>query len=135
MKKNLLKILLLFIFVLGAGITGDFIKTKFFSTPSEENIQSFLLATAEEINKQCPMTVDADTRLDNVAILSNKTLQYNYTLINQEKKDFDLRIIENKFFPQLLNNAKTSPGLKPLRDFKDGVYITHYKIRPQQYLN
>ena len=57
------------------------------------DIQTMLMLTAEEMNKMCPMTVDQDTRLDNVVVLSNKTIQYNYTWVNFELEDLDLSII------------------------------------------
>ena len=44
-----------------------------------------MMKTASEINKSCPIMVDAETRLDNTVALPNKTIQYNYTLVNIEK--------------------------------------------------
>ena len=37
---------------------------------------------SDEINKTCPKMIDKETRLDNSVALSNRTIQYNYTLLN-----------------------------------------------------
>ena len=108
------------------------------------DIQTMLMLTAEKMNKMCPMTVDEDTRLDNVVVLSNKTIQYNYTWVNLRLEDLDLSVIESQFFPTLLNNAKTNPGLKLFRENKvtmtfyysdmDGKFVTLFKATPEKYL-
>ena len=109
------------------------------------DIVSLLKLSAQEINKMCPMTIDEDTQLDNVVVLSNKTIQYNYTFVNWELEDLDLQAIESDFFPLLLNRTKTNPGLKSFRDNNvtvnyyyadmDGKFVALYEVTPQLYLD
>ena len=109
------------------------------------DIESLLKLSAQEINKMCPMTIDEDTQLDNVVVLSNKTIQYNYTFVNWELEDLDLQAIESDFFPLLLNRTKTNPGLKSFRDNNvtvnyyyadmDGKFVAIYEVTPQLYLD
>ena len=117
----------------------------FCSCGSEKtDIQTILMLTAEEMNKMCPMTVDKDTRLDNVVVLSNKTIQYNYTWVNFKLEDLDLSIIESEFFPIILNDVKTNPGLRLFRENKvtvtyyysdmNGKFVTLFKVTPEKYL-
>mgnify|MGYP001462130457 CR=1 FL=1 len=148
MKKLILLLFIPLVFACSSSVRDsirDLIPSISSTTNSEEDVRSALLVIADEINKQCPMTVDAFTRLDNVAILSERTVQYNYTLISQKKEDFDLSYAKKNFYPKLVNEAKTNPGLKIFRELKvtlsyyykdkNGLYITTYKIKPHQYLN
>lgn len=110
---------------------------------SEETFSEFLQKVSEEINKKCPMTVDKDTRLDNAVVLSDNTIQYNYTWVNLEKETTDIQNIEENFAPILLKDVKTNPGLKIFRDknvtlsyyYKDknGNFVYNYKVTPDLY--
>lgn len=112
---------------------------------TKENLPELLQEFSEKTNRKCPMVVDKNTRLDNTIVLSNKTVQYNYTFINLEKKDFNFKGIESHFKPNILNNVKTNPGLKFFRDnkvtlsysYKDknGNFIFKYKVSPDLYNN
>ena len=62
--------------------------------------------------------VDSDTRLDNAVALPDNVFQYNYTVINYVKEELDIEKLKNTVSPGILNNIKTNPGLKNLRDNK-----------------
>ena len=110
---------------------------------SDEEIQSMLFKVSQKINESLPMTVDADTRIDSMISLSNRTIQYNYTLVNAEKEYFDTNIVDKEFYPTLLNDVKTNPGLKPFRDInvtlvynyrdKNGKFVLKYTFPPEKY--
>jgi len=110
---------------------------------SEETFSEFLHKISMEINKKCPMVVDKDTRLDNTNVLSNNTIQYNYTMVNLEKENVDVKVLEENFTPILLENVKTNPSLKTFRDknvtlsyyYKDknGNFLLNYKATPELY--
>lgn len=109
-------------------------------TPS---IDSQLMHYANEINKNCPFMVDSETRLDNAVPGEDKTIYYNYTLINYNKKDINVARLNSTMKPQILNNIKTNPAMKPLRDYgvtfiynykdKNSVHITTIKYSPDDY--
>ena len=113
------------------------------SNNKPENFQQVLIATSQKINEMCPMVVDKDTRLDNTVVLSNKKIQYNYTIINNVAEDFDSEYLNNEFVPNLITQVKTNPGLKLFRENdvtfsyyyqdKNGKFILNTVITPEMY--
>jgi len=113
----------------------------FFFAPAD--IDSELAKVASEINKSCPMVVDQEIRLDNTAAFPNRTLQYNYTLVNYEKAELDMNVVESTLFSGILENIKTNPDMKAMREnkitfnyyYKDkkGVFVTKYVVTPDMY--
>jgi hypothetical protein len=98
---------------------------------------------ASELNKTCPVMVDAETRLDNTVALPDNVFQYNYTLVNMEKSSVDTMAIKNFLVPTVKNFVKTNPQMKYQRDhkttlnyyYKDrvGLYLFLISITPDQY--
>src|SRR5665647_51752 len=79
----------------------------FFKSPS---FDKQMMQVASELNKTCPIMVDAETRLDNAVALPDKIFTYNYTLINQVKDSLNVEELKNYLTP-LVTNSKppTSP--------------------------
>lgn len=96
-------------------------------------IQEKLVFAAEEINKHCPITVDADTRLDNVGAMPNNTLQYNYTIVSKTREEVDTLEFKKIMEPILVNNMKTNPQMKRLRENKVNLNY-QYKDKNGNYL-
>ena len=125
--------------VIMAAILQQFIIPHFFS-PS---IDSQLMSWSSEINKNCPFMVDSETRLDNTLGGVGKSITYNYTLVNLTKDEIDIAYAESILKPQILNNIKTNPDMKLLRDNdvsfiynysdKSSVRITTIKFAPSDY--
>ncbi len=102
-----------------------------------------MMKAASELNKNCPIMVDKETRLDNAVALPNHVFQYNYTLLNMVKDSINIQQFEAYMKPIILNNVKTNPDLKAYRDnkitmdyyYKDmhGVFITKISITADQY--
>ena len=98
---------------------------------------------AEAVNKQCPMMIDSDTRINN-AVTSGKEFKYFYTLVNTEAKDFNKEVFDQTLKPSLVNNIKTHPDLKIYRDHKmimqynyadkNGVHLSQIDVTPSDYL-
>ncbi|MGG5507349.1 MULTISPECIES: zinc-ribbon domain-containing protein [unclassified Myroides] len=126
--------------VIGVAVVG--FAVNYFSKSSVA-IDQKLSIVASEINKNCPMVIDQDIRLDNTVAMPNKTFQYNYTLINYEKAQLNMDVVEETLFPTLLENAKTNPDMKEMREaevtisyyYKDkkGEFVTKYVITPAMY--
>ena len=72
--------------------------------------------TANEINKRCPMMVDSITRLDNSVALTNNVFQFNYTINNADKSNYDTIALQNGVRSSALNALKTDPKYKIYRD-------------------
>jgi len=71
---------------------------------------------ANEINKKCPIMVDSITRFDNSAALTNNVFQFNYTITNADKSNYDTIALQSAVRPITLNLLKTDPKYKLYRD-------------------
>lgn len=110
---------------------------------NQESITDYLQKVSNDTNKKCPITVNKNTRLDNTLILSGNTIQYNYTLVDFEKGSADIKLIEEEVTNAILNDVRTNPGMKLLRDgnvtmsyyYKDmnGEFVYNYKVTPDMY--
>ncbi|MGE5427106.1 MAG: hypothetical protein ACM3O8_04360 [Methylococcaceae bacterium] len=103
-----------------------------------------ILETAvSEVNKGCPMMIDQYTRLDSASVISDNSLQYNYTLINTELSEINQDTVKKYLFPEIINNVKTSPEMKVYRDLKttfiysyrdkNGLAILKFPVTPDMY--
>ena len=102
-----------------------------------------MLKTASEINKSCPIMIDSETRLDNTITLPPKVFQYNYTLVNIEKKTVDITALKDYLEPNITNFVRTNPDMKFQRDNKvtinyyyqdkDRNYLFTISVTPEQY--
>ena len=107
------------------------------------SIDKSVAQLANEINKNCPMMIDSETKLDNTIALPNKTFQYNYTLVNMVKEAVDTLEIKNALEPNIINFVKTNPQMKEIRDHeitinyyykdKNGAYLFEVKVPPALY--
>lgn len=108
--------------------------------------KQMLSGVVAELNKQCPMVLDAETRWDNSFFEPESyTFQYNYTLFNKEKAELDTAQLINYISPILINNAKTNPDMKTFLatkvklayyySDKMGKYLFKVVITPEQYSN
>jgi dihydroneopterin aldolase len=111
----------------------------------DAKVYNEVVKASEEMNKKCPMVIDADTRLDNTAATDNPiTLTYNYTAVTVEKKDVDPEVtnIKAAMIKSTQNNIDTSPAMKFYRDnhvnlkysYKDknGKFLFDYTITPKE---
>lgn len=92
-----------------------------------------MMQIASELNKSCPIMVDAETQLDNAVALTDNTFQYNYTLVSMERATLDISELENYLQPIILNNIKTNPDLKTFRD-NDVIMAYDYKDKNGEHL-
>lgn len=66
------------------------------------------------------MMIDDETRLDNTVALPDKTVAYNYTLVNIGQDDFsegELASMKDMITEPLKNQVSTSSDLKLLREY------------------
>lgn len=108
-----------------------------------DKINPSLMKAASELNKNCPIVIDAETRLDNAVALPNNTFGYNYTLINYSKTDIDTLTAKNTLTPNIKNTIETHPQMKDMRDIdctflytykdKNGVYTFSIIVKPEDY--
>ena len=123
------------------GLTVAILVQQYFFKPPSFDKQ--MMNIASELNKTCPIMIDAETQLDNAVALPEKTFQYNYTLINMDKDSIDIERLEEYLKPVILNTIKTNPDLKSFRDnnvtmsynYKDknSNHILKLTFTPEQY--
>ena len=101
---------------------GKSTSERFLEGKKSVEIDALLMKTASEINKQLPMMVDKDTRLDSTAGL-NKRLQYHYTMVSFSAEEIDEAALQDQFAPMLKNRACTSEKMKVL--FESGVTVDY----------
>jgi hypothetical protein len=112
----------------------------FFKTPTFDKA---MMEMASELNKTCPIMVDAETRLDNAVSLPKKVFQYNNTLVNVEKETANTEEMQKFLEPNIVNLVKTNPQMKPMRDLKttinyyykdkDGTFLFLISLTPDNY--
>lgn len=78
-----------------------------------------------ELNEEAPIMIDSETRLDNAEVLPNKTIQYNYTMMNYSLGDIDIVEFEKSLKPVLVNSIKTNPEMELLRG-EEVTFIYNY---------
>jgi hypothetical protein len=127
---------IIIIFALFFGSIIGKVSIEYFYSKSV-SIDEKLVLMANELNKKAPIVVDKDTRFDNVNALLDKTVQYNYTLINYLKKDIDINQLKINLRLPILNYIKTNPDLKLFTDnkvtmeyvYKDKVGVFLFKLQ------
>jgi len=88
------------------GVVG--VKLIFFKSSSPDRE---VLKFAREMNKTCPVMVDVETRLDKVDALTDKSLEFHYTLIYRDKDSISIGNLKQYMEPVIRNKIKTSPTL------------------------
>jgi len=113
---------------------------------SKDADQKALEKAADELNAQCPMTIDSETVLDSVAASAGKVFQYNYTLVNYASTDFtteEIAELKATMEDYLISTISSNSSMAELRDmgttFKyvykanDGAELVSITITPDQY--
>ena len=92
---------------------------KAMATP--ESVESALRKMTEEVNKRMPMTVDKETRLDNVLTGPGPRYTYNYTLVSYKSAEVDRAYLTKHLNGPLRAGVCSNPDLQVF--FKHGVTI------------
>lgn len=130
-KKNFTKFLLPTIAGIFSFLISYFAIDHFFF--KAQSFDKVMLSIADEINKNCPFMVDAETRLDNTIAIPPNSFQYNYTLVNKTREMIDTLEVKKNLEPYIINNIRTNPEMKLQRDKKIDI-IYYYKDKNGNYL-
>lgn len=128
--KKKKKALPFIIYIVVFGLSYFTVQQLFFKVPTFDKA---MMAIASEINKTCPIMIDAETRLDNTVSLPKNIFQYNYTLINIEKATADTVGMKDYLEPTITNFVKTNPQMKAQRDLKTTINY-YYKDKAGNFL-
>jgi len=116
-------LLLVIAFAGGIGkMIGKSTSERFFEGKKEGAIDAALIKMASEINKQLPMMIDADTRLDSTVGI-NRTVRYNYTLVKYAAEELEALALEQAMKPKLINNVCTSKEMEIFA--KNNIPVTY----------
>jgi hypothetical protein len=135
-KKKWITIILISAGVLAGILTIQYV----FRSPSFDKQME---AMANELNKDCPLMIDSETRLDDAVVLPNNVFRYNYTLVKLLKKDLDIKDLKSTLEPNINKVVKTEPALKFLRDHhvtfeyyyrdRSGDFLFKISVSPEAY--
>ncbi|HMI07783.1 MAG TPA: hypothetical protein VK528_09580 [Flavobacterium sp.] len=134
-KKGLLTQVAIFVVVFGIAFFG----TQYFF---KKDIGAELQKVVTEMNKKCPLKVDADTQIDNTQFIAPKTIQYNYTILTIDKDSSavdpaDMKKMLQSQSQQSLDNSaemelfrKNEVTLKYNYKDKNGKDLLDFAIQP-----
>lgn len=110
-------------FFVAFGVTTLVIKT--FSKDKYEK----LVEVADKTNEQCPMMIDADTRIDSTtAVKEPLGVVYYYTVVTVDKDSIDIAQTHQFLKENSQQNLDTMKGMKPFRDENVSLRY-HYRDR------
>ena len=111
---------------------------------SEPTFNKAMTKIAAELNKETPLMVDAETRLDNVIVLPGNVFQYNYTILTAEVENVDVQGLKDYLEPIITNAVSTDPQMQFQRDYKttmnynyrdkNGRHMFLISVTPEKYL-
>lgn len=110
----------------------------------EVSYQELLKEASKEINAECPLMIDNETRLDSVATAPNLTFIYYYSLIYMDKVNVDIEELKGYLAPNVLDNAQYNESMEDFRQNKvsmiyryvdmEGSFLFEIKVQPEDYL-
>ena len=113
------------------------------SSCSKPSLETTYKNVAVKMNKDCPITIDEETRLDSVAALPSNTFGYYNTIVNMLKDSVDIEFAKNGIKGQIVNMVKTAPELKQFKNNnttleytyfdKEGVFMFKVTATPEDY--
>ncbi|MDR1195354.1 MAG: hypothetical protein LBL00_02640 [Endomicrobium sp.] len=93
---------------------------------SDKSVDNTLAQIALEANKDLPVMIDAQTRLDSITTLPGKKIQYNNTLLNTINAEINTETFKESASRTLLSAVKSNPSLESYRR-KKVTFIYRYQ--------
>lgn len=103
---------------------------KFITKPE---VDYALIEVSDKFNKQCPIMLDEETRIDNTIALPDNVFQYYTTLINIDKSTIDIQELKAQIEPRIIYITKTNPIFKGFQEYKTTIKY-YYKDKNGAYL-
>jgi len=107
------------------------------------DFEKALFEAASQMNKNLPMMIDSETRLDSTMASPGKIFIYSYTVVNYTIAELDVEAFTNAMRPNLVNHTKTSKDMESFRKNKvtlkynyrdkNGREIAQITITPNDY--
>jgi hypothetical protein len=93
----------------------------------DQKLEKILRKTSEDLNKQLPMTVDSETRLDSTLVYKNE-IKYLYTLYTLHSSEIDAVLLRKTYEPNLINGVCTSENTSKLLK-RGGKFLYIYRSK------
>lgn len=87
------------------------------------NVDETLVRMSEKMNRQMPIAVDVDTRLDKISAEPGQQIAYHYTMLNVRSKDVNTTNFYKSFRPTLQKRVCASDYLKMF--FRNRVTVAY----------
>lgn len=100
------------------------------SSGQRMTVDEALVKVGDQVNKQLPMTVDRDTRLDSTQAGPGRAFSYHYTLVTAQANEIDKTEFHRAMSSRLLNSVCSNPDMQIF--FKNGVIVS-YSYRGRDY--
>lgn len=108
---------------------------------NEAKVFKSITETAEQVNKICPMKIDAQTTLKSTEAIEPRTLKYN--MIIKLPQNIEVETISAALKPAVMQQIKSNAGVKVLRDMdvtfyysyktSNGKTIADIEVTPEDY--
>ena len=119
MKKYSRLILLAFLIAFSLSSCSDGVSNKTLTGGSDVNQNLF--AVAKEINKNCPIATDENTRLDSASVYNEFMITYHYTIHTVSNKEVDLKKFKTTMETSMKDKYQTDPQLAIYRNNKIAI--------------
>lgn len=113
------------IILICAAVLGPFAGGYIYDSIKNKDVfDKKLMRAVSEINKNAPMMIDSETRLDRTIAYSEKKMEYQYTLINYSASDIpDMSLFKSNIGNMILIAIKNEPKFAEFR--KKGVTFSY----------
>ena len=93
----------------------------------DQKLEKILRKTSENFNKQLPMILDSDTRIDSTIAYKNE-IKYLYTLYTLHSSELDSELLRKTYEPNLINGVCSSENSSKLLK-RGGKFIFIYRSK------
>lgn len=93
------------------------------SVSQKMTVDEALVRVVDQLNKQLPMTVDRDTRLDTTQAGPGRAFTYHYTMVTARASEIDTTVFYRAMSSHLRNSVCTNPDMQVF--FQNGVTVSY----------
>lgn len=144
MKKIILSVIGIIAIIVASAIGKGIgiLVGKEISKPNPEEIEKVIIEGFEEaariINRDAPVFVDKETKMDKATVGPGSRITYHHTLMNYSSTDVDAQWLKNNLLPIVKSNVCKNNNMRKALQHggiygysysgKDGVFITDFAI-------
>lgn len=126
LKKVLGGVGILVVTLVGAAVGGVVVRSLFVGLGPSVNDQTIMVQiqqASNQFNKQLPMMVDKDTRIDSTIAGPGKTLIYMFTIVSPNSSNLTQQDLDNYLGKEVRNGVCTANSMKVF--INNGVQVRY----------